>query len=80
MLQIVEDDLAKMGLPNEEMMVADCDHYQSCAYNDAQFRQMLVDIHHEKLSESHGRVLGRPERSSMTVSTGSEKATVESSP
>ncbi|KAG9196049.1 hypothetical protein G6011_01170 [Alternaria panax] len=53
---VVAGDLAKIGLLNEERMVADCDHYQSCTHNNAEFRQKIIGFCYEKLLEAHGRM------------------------
>ncbi|KAI4941414.1 hypothetical protein J4E86_010446 [Alternaria arbusti] len=62
---IVTYELAKIGLPNEQMMVADCDHYELCTHYNPEFRQRLIAFCQEKLLEAHGRMLGRPGSSSV---------------
>jgi hypothetical protein len=59
--------MAKMGLPNEEMMVADCNHYQLCTHSNPEFRKKLIGFCHEKLLEAHGRKLGGPSSSSVAL-------------
>jgi len=62
---VVTYELAKIGLPNEQMMVADCDHYELCTHYNPEFRQRLIAFCQEKLLEAHGRMLGRPGSSSV---------------
>ncbi|KAH6866343.1 hypothetical protein BKA58DRAFT_459978 [Alternaria rosae] len=64
---IVIHELAKMGLPNEEMMVADCNHHQLCTLSNPEFRKKLIGFCQEKLLEAHGRKLGGPSSSSVTL-------------